>query len=86
LGVTKRNKQVVEKWKRNRNVGTIKKGRTGDSRVVRNSLMQATGDTIWDHGRVLAYAVTHGHIRFHGPAVAGGVCYYQKPGGVPGLS
>jgi hypothetical protein len=32
----------VEKWKRKneKDVGTIKRGRTGDSRAVRNSLMQ----------------------------------------------
>ena len=37
LGTTKRSKQVVEE--KEKHVGTMKRGRTGDSRIVRNSLM-----------------------------------------------
>jgi hypothetical protein len=39
LGTTKRSKQVVKKWKRKKqkDAGTMKRGRTGDSRVARNS-------------------------------------------------
>jgi hypothetical protein len=36
----------------------MKRGRTGDWRVVRNSQMWVAGDATWDHGGVLACAAT----------------------------
>lgn len=66
-----------EMEEKHKDVGTMKRRRTGDSRVVRNSLMKVAGDTIWDHGRVLAYAVTGDHVWVYGPAAAG-ACYYQR--------
>ena len=44
--------------KKEKDVGTVKKGRAGDSRVVRNSLMYVASDSTWDHGEVLACAAT----------------------------
>ena len=40
-GATKRSKKVMEKWKREtqKDVGTVKRERAGDWRVLRNNLM-----------------------------------------------
>jgi hypothetical protein len=46
----------MEENKNPKDVGAVKRGRIGDSRVVSNS-----GAT-WDHGGLLACAATRGHI------------------------
>ena len=63
-------------------VGTVKRGRTGDLRVVRNSLMCVAGDAIWHHCEVLAYNATRGHVWTPGP-ISARVIYYQRPGRSP---
>lgn len=52
----------------------MKRGRTGDLRVVRNSPVRVAVDATWDHGGVLAYAITRDHILVHIPAAAE-VCF-----------
>lgn len=47
----------MEEKEKQKDVGTKKKGRTGNSRVERNSLMCSV---IWD------YAATRGHLRVRG--------------------
>jgi hypothetical protein len=44
----------MEKKEKQKDVGTMKRGRTGDSRVVRNSLMEVASEAARDHGWVLA--------------------------------
>jgi hypothetical protein len=58
-------------------VGTIKRGRIGESRVVKNSLLWGASDATWDHGGILACATTRSHIWIHGPESAG-VRYYPR--------
>lgn len=71
----------MENKEKQRDVGTMKRGRTGHTRVARNEEQPdvIAGDPTWNHGRVLACAATGGHIWGHDPAVAG-FCYHQKPG------
>ena len=38
----------------------MKKGRTRDSRAMRNSLRRVASDATWDHGEVLSYAAPVG--------------------------
>ena len=52
----------MEEKEKQKDVGTMKRGRTGDSSAVRNSLMLAAGDAIWDYGGVLVCAGTGGLI------------------------
>jgi hypothetical protein len=40
----------------------MKKDRTRNSRVVRNSLMRVACNATKDHGVVLAHAATEGHV------------------------
>jgi hypothetical protein len=51
----------MEEKEKQKGVGTVKRGRTGDSNIVRNGL-------IW-------VVMT----------IAAGVCYHQRPDGIPGL-
>lgn len=59
-------------------MGTAKRGRTGDSRVVRNSLMRGAGDATQGHGEVLTCPATNCHVWVPGAAAAE-ICYYQMP-------
>ena len=49
----------------------MKRGRTGDSKVLRNSLRRTDSDATWDHDGVLAYADTRDNVWLHRPAAAG---------------
>lgn len=53
--------------------GTVKRGRSGSSRGMRNS---------WGHGGVTTCAASSGHIWVSIPAAVG-ICYHQRPGGHP---
>jgi hypothetical protein len=72
---------MTEKEKQ-KDVNTMKRGRTADSGAMRNSLMREAGDATWDHGRALALAATRSHIWISGPAAAE-ICYFQRPGRHP---
>ena len=72
----------MEENMKHKDVGTMKRGRTGDLRIVRISLMLVAGDVTWNSGRVLAYDVTRDHIEIYDPTAAG-VCYQLKPGRPP---
>lgn len=48
----------MKEKEKQKGVGTMKSGRTGDSRVVGNSLMGVVGDATWKHGGVLACSAT----------------------------
>lgn len=50
-----------------KNVGTMNRERTGDSMVMRNSLICVANDATWEHGRVLACAATRDYVWVHGP-------------------
>lgn len=63
-------------------VGTMKRGRTVNSKVVKNSLMFVAGNASSDYDEVLACAATQGYIWDHSPAAAG-LCYHQRPGEPP---
>lgn len=60
----------------------MKRGRTSDSRIVRNSLMWVANDATWDPWWGGSWSVLlligEGHVSVHGPAVTG-VRYYQRP-------
>jgi hypothetical protein len=56
----------------------MKRGRTGDSSVMRNSLMWVASDAAWDHGGALACAATRHYVWVCGPATAV-VYYHQRP-------
>lgn len=68
-GTSKKSNNMVEKWKRKiqNDVGTMNKERTGDPRVIRNSLIFVDSDATWDHKRALACATTRDHVWIHGP-------------------
>lgn len=46
----------MEKKEKQKDVYTMKRGRPGDLRVVRNSLMWIASGATWDYGEVLACA------------------------------
>lgn len=58
----------MEENEKQKDVWTINRGRSGDSRVLRNGLMCVAGDV-----KVLACADTKSHVRVCGNAGAG-VC------------
>lgn len=66
-----------------KNVVTMKIGRTKDSRVVRDSLLPGACNTSWDHGGVLSCAATVGHVWVCGP-VAARIYYHQSTVDTPG--
>lgn len=69
----------MEENVKQKDVGKMKRGRTGDLRLVRISLRLVDGDVTWNLVGVLACDVTRDHIGVYGPTAAG-VCYQQKPG------
>ena len=58
-------------------VGTMKRSRTEDLRVIRNRLMRVAGDATWDPGEVLAYDATRGHIGVLVPEAQGSITARQ---------
>ena len=54
----------------------MKRGRTGDSRVVRKSLIRVAADDTLDYDEVLQRIATKGHCSVVSGPEAGGVCYH----------
>ena len=42
--------EEMEEKEKQKDVGTMKRGRSGDWRVVRKGLMSVASDATWDHG------------------------------------
>lgn len=62
---SKMSKEVVKRWKIKRSrkdVCTVKRGRTGDLRVVRTNLMWVASNATWVYSKVLALATAEGHV------------------------
>jgi hypothetical protein len=68
----------MEEKEKQKDLGRMKTGRTGDLKVVRDS-QSGVGNATEDYGGVLTCASTRDHIWFPGPTAAG-VCYPQSPG------
>lgn len=65
-------KYVVGRWERKRCRGScaMRRSRTGDKMVLRNSLMWEPWAATSVHGEVQVPAVAKGHVWVHGPAIA----------------
>lgn len=74
--------EKMEKMEKQRDMDVMKRSRTGDLRVVGNSLKWVASDATWNYGGVRSCVATRGYDCVHGSA-ATGVCYHQRPDGHP---